>query len=215
MDSREEGNQIPEAYRHGCPTGTVHEVVTVGLTGPARRAVQGASRRRWSPSSWSSGARQHRPRRRRRLRRAGDAVLHEPHVPRLVLLVRLAAVDGDEPRRCRRPSGRRSTSLLRIPATKRSPAVTASRRPRSRATWPDSTPRARPPTVDPTCLSRRSTTSQCPVFCSQLPVAMDGPYPLECSAVVEDTVDRNAEVLSADRIGNGQYVIHNDAGAFL
>ena len=56
---------------------------------------------------------------------AGDAGLHEPHVLRLALLVRLAAADGDED-----PVGgvgdsraqpRTLTSLLRIPAMKRSP----------------------------------------------------------------------------------------------
>ena len=76
-----------------------------------------------------------------RLQGAGDAVLHEPHVPRLALLVGLAAAAGDEdpvavrPRRRRWPSGGRSPRFSAIPAMKRSPAITASSRPRRRGRW--------------------------------------------------------------------------------
>ena len=56
--------------------------------------------------------------RRRRLQRpdrAGDGALHEPDVPRLALLVRLPAADGEHPVAGRPPAQRSAlTSLRRI-----------------------------------------------------------------------------------------------------
>ena len=79
---------------------------------------------------------------------AGDVALHEPHVLRLALRVRLAAADRHQhpvaAAAAATSAHRRAlTSLRRIPAMKRSPAITASRRPRSTATSSDSTPRTR------------------------------------------------------------------------
>ena len=64
--------------------------------------------------------------------RAGDAALHEPDVRRLALLVRLAPADGDQhPVAGGRvgdvgPVWRALTSLRRIPAMKRNPAIASS-----------------------------------------------------------------------------------------
>ena len=49
-----------------------------------------------APSSSARAATTRSLRRRARPDRAGDAALHEPHIPRLALLVRLPAGDGDE-----------------------------------------------------------------------------------------------------------------------
>lgn len=80
---------------------------------------------------------------------AGNAVLDEPHVVHLALLVRRAAAHGGEDPVADgrvRDVGQRGalTWLRRIPGIRQQPRRSQLRtRPRSRATWSDSTPRPR------------------------------------------------------------------------
>ena len=77
--------------------------------------------------------------------RAGDAALHKPDgfvSPSWFVLLRRTVTSTPSPS-ATSVQRRALTSLRRIPAMKRSPAITVSRRPRSRATGSDSTPRPR------------------------------------------------------------------------